>query len=575
MPLEILGYLLLLISAAFVGGTLLKTLKQPPVVGYLLAGLTLGILLGDKHVQAPIAVLSELGIVLLLFTLGLEFSWSRLRKVARIAVFGGIAQIVATTVIATVFISQLGFSLYAALFMAMAFSLSSTAVVVKILADRGELDTLPGEIMVAWLIVQDLAVLPIIIILPSLGRELQLIPLSSSSLLLLLQQIGLAVTVLVSVIISGRIVVPRIVEKIAALNSRELLLVGVFGIAVAGALLTQKFGLSAALGAFLAGVLISQSAQTHAVFSEIRPLRDIFALLFFTTLGVMLPQGFFFSHFGQILAVTVGVTLIKFIVVAILTLYLGYHARTSFLVGVGLIEVGEFAFILSSIGLTEGVITLETHGMILSVALMSILIMPPLFLTAPLWYRRIRDLTKEQFRPLYVRFFAGVEHRDTLPELPYKDHVVLCGYGRVGKYIGRALEMTQIPYVVIEYNHDKARILREQGVTAIYGDPADIDILDYAQVDKARAVVIAIPDLHTQSQVITNSLTLNKNVDIFCRTHHESDQKHIKALGVTAVIQPEFEAALSITDKILKSFGQKEEDIEGKVSRLKIEHGLG
>jgi len=156
-----------------------------------------------------------------------------------------------------------------------------------------------------------------------------------------------------------------------------------------------------------------------------------------------------------------------------------------------------------------------------------------------------------------------------------KDHVVLCGYGRVGKYVGRALEMMQIPYIVVEYNHQKSEELKEKGIPVIYGDPSDRDILDYAQVDYAKAVVIAIPDLHTQSQIIVNSLNLNSEIQIYCRTHREGDQKLLKALGATYIIQPEFEASLSITDKLLKLFGISGEDINGKLIRLKIEHGLG
>ena len=176
--------------------------------------------------------------------------------------------------------------------------------------------------------------------------------------------------------------------------------------------------------------------------------------------------------------------------------------------------------------------------------------------------------------PLYTKFFSHYEHDEILEELPYKNHVVLCGYGRVGKYVGRALDMAKIRYVVIEYNHQKAQELKAKGIQVIYGDPADKDILDYAQVDYAKAVVIAIPDLTTQRQVIAHSRELNKDVEIYCRSHHEEHMEHLKTLGATAIIQPEFEASLSITDKILRSFGQKGKDIEGKITRLKIEHGL-
>ncbi len=572
--MDILSYLLVLILFAFVGGVIAKYFKQPPVVGYLVSGLILGnILSGQTH--EIVEFLSELGVVLLLFTLGLEFSWEKLKKVARVAIGGAVIQILVTTGISTILISRFGFDLYPSLFMAAAFSLSSTAVVVKILSERNELDTLAGEIMVAWLVVQDLAVLPMMVILPTIGTELTSGIFTTTSMILILHKLFFASLILYVAIWLGKSLIPKLVARIASLNNRELLLVGVFGITVAGALMTQLLGLSSALGAFLAGLLIASSTQQHAVFSEIRPLRDLFALLFFATLGFLMPQGFFLAHLPLLLLITVGIVIIKFIVVLLLTLFLGYHAKTSFLVGMGLIEVGEFAFILSRVGYSTGVVNEEVHAVIISVALLSILVMPPLFLTTPTWYQWVRDLSKSHFRRLYIRLFTGQEHSDTLPELPYQNHVVLCGYGRVGKYIGRALTMSGIPYVVVEYNHTKAHDLRKKGIEVIYGDPADIDILDFAQVDRARAVIVAIPDYHTQEEVIRNSLKLNKDIKIYCRTHHEDDQKLLRDLGVTEVVQPEFAAALTITEKILKLFGQKEKNYSGKMIRLKIEHGGG
>lgn len=574
MP-SLFTYLIILLGAGFVGGVLFKTLKQPPVVGYLLTGLVLGLTIGNNLAHESIAFLSELGVVLLLFGLGLEFSLIKLKRFGKIAVFGGLLQIAFTWVLSGLLIHSFGFSLFASIFMAAAFSLSSTAVVVKLLTDKGEMDTLAGEIMVAWLIVQDLAVLPMLILLPAIGIGLS----SGAPLLSVLPTIGgqLAITfgLILLIIILGKQVVPYLVDKIAALQSRELLLVGVFLVALVGAITTQSLGLSAALGAFLAGMLIADSVEQHAIFSELRPLRDLFSLLFFVTLGLIIPPGFIFEHLGTIVFLSFIIMLVKFVVVSAIMFLFGYHAKTSIVLGVGLIEVGEFAFILGKTGLNAHIIDTTTYGMILSVALISILLMPPLFFATPQLYEAIRDVSKKRFFPLYTRFFRQIEHKDTLPELPFENHVVLCGYGRVGKYVGRALTMADIPFVVIEYNHHTAQKLKKENIEVIYGDPSDVDILDLAQVDKAKAIVIAIPDITTQQAVIVHSLTLNKNISIYCRTHHEDHQQVLKALGVATIIQPEFEASLSITNKILKSFGKGIEEIEGKISRLKIEHGLG
>jgi len=572
MPVSVLTYLLAIAGAAFILGAVMRLIKQPPVIGYLIAGFVLSLFIGSNETNEVVSFLSELGIVFLLFTLGIEFSFKRLSKVAHIAVIGAIVQILTTMLLGTLLITGFGFSLFVAFFMASAFSLSSTAIVVKILTDKGEMDTLPGEIMVGWLVVQDLAVLPLMIILPSLGKEMLNGGLTLLSFLLLAKNTLLAFLGLGIVLYTGKHVVPWILKRVAAFNSRELLLVSVFIIVLLAAILTQQLGLSAAIGAFLAGLVIAESTQMHAVFSEIRPLRDLFAMVFFTTLGLILPAGFILQNIGTILSLSLIIMLVKFVIVMCLVLYLGYHAKTSFIVGVGLIEIGEFAFVLARVGLFGQTITAFEYGMIVSVALTSILIMPPLYLATPRIYTLLRESSKKRWPFLYTRLFTNFEHKQLLEELPLAGHVVLCGYGRVGKYVGAALEMAKIPYMVIEYNQKKAALLKERGIPVVYGDPADIDILDFAQVDKARAVVIAIPDLHTQEQVVVNSQTLKRDIVIYCRSHQDEHQKMLQALGVTEVIQPEYEASVSISKRLLRLFSVTPAEIEKKISRLTLEH---
>ncbi|HCS79474.1 TPA: hypothetical protein DIV55_07120 [Patescibacteria group bacterium] len=572
MPISVLTYLLVIVCTAFILGAVMRFIKQPPVIGYLIAGFILSLFLKSNETNEIVNFLSELGIVFLLFTLGIEFSFKRLGKVAHIAIIGAIVQILTTMLFGTLLITGFGFSLFAAFFMASAFSLSSTAIVVKILTDKGEMDTLPGEIMVGWLVVQDLAVLPLMIILPSLGKEMLSGGLTPLSFLLLAKNTLFAFLALGLVLYAGKHLVPWILKKIAGLNSRELLLVSVFIIVIIAAVLTQQLGLSAAIGAFLAGLLIAESSQMHAVFSEIRPLRDLFAMIFFATLGLILPDGFILQNIMTILSLSLVIMLVKFVIVLSLVLYLGYHAKTSFIVGVGLIEIGEFAFVLARVGLFGQTITTFEYGMIVSVALTSILIMPPLFLATPRIYTLLRESSKKRWPYLYTRLFTSFEHRQMLEELPLRDHVVLCGYGRVGKYVGAALELAKIPYLVVEYNQKKATALKERRIPVVYGDPADIDILDYAQVDKARAVVIAIPDLHTQEQVIVNSQTLKRDIIIYCRSHQDEQQKMLQALGVTEVIQPEYEASVSISRRLLQLFSVTPTEIEKKISQLTLVH---
>jgi monovalent cation:H+ antiporter-2, CPA2 family len=557
----------LILALAFLGGFLAKKVKQPAVIGYLIAGLLIS-LITSKFFPAKdlISFLSEIGIALLMFTLGLELSLDYLKKVKTIAVWGGLIQIL-LVIIAGIFIfPRFGFDFAASLFMGCAFSMSSTAIVVKILTEKGEIDTLPGEIMLGWLLVQDLAVLPMMAILPALlGHDVSF---WSFSLDLLK-----SVVMIFAVLVLGRKLAPKFIGWVADFGSRELLLLAVVTLCLLTAILTSALGLSIALGAFLAGIVISKTSENHAIFSEIRPLRDLFSIIFFISLGMFLNPYFLINNFLLVLGISLIVLLIKFIVVLIITLYLGYHAKTAVLVSLGLVQAGEFAFILARFGFNGGLITQETNFLILSVALISILVTPWTIALAPKFYFFLQKTTKRWPR-LSQYIFAKKEHLSQKDGLDLAEHVVICGHGRVGSWLARALELLEIPYIVIDYNHQVIMELKSKGIEALYGDPADIDVLDYAQVDKAKVVVIAIPDQATQEIVVTNCQTLNPEVKIISRVHQKEGLLRMKSLGVACMIQPEFEGALSIIHRVLQFFGTDKDEIAGKIKRLKIEHGM-
>ncbi len=557
--------------AAIIGGMVAAKFRMPSVIGYIAAGVVLGNLAVRYMDVHFIETIGEVGVTLLLFTLGLEFSFHRLRKVLPPLIAPALLQVVVTTLVILPSLLLIGLPYYLSVLIAIAGALSSTAVVIRVLTERGELESVPGEVMTGWLVVQDLMVIPIMVFLPTVvslaGQSLSV----SAILGLVLRDIGISVAVIGVAILLGRIIVPRVLSWIAALNSREVLLTTVVGLVFALAVGFSSFGLSAALGAFIAGLIIAETSEHHEVFSEIRPLRDVFAIIFFVSLGLSLPIG---DVIASLPVVGVVLLLLMFVKVPFtygICRFLGYHQKTAFLVGVGLFQMSEFGFILGKLGLNLGIIDMHMYANIVAVTFASIIVGAP-FLSGGhrLYYR---------FKHAIFRFLPKVfrDNQTALPsdELPYQGHVVVCGYGRVGKYVGRALSMAGIQYLVVDYNHATVRELSKKGIPALFGDPADRDVLDKAQVDKAKAVVIAIPDRHTQELIIGNSLTLNRGAAIYCRSHHEEDQKDLKTLGVTAIIQPEFEAALSIVHKVLSSYGSDQSDIAGKISRLKIEHGLG
>jgi len=375
-----------------------------------------------------------------------------------------------------------------------------------------------------------------------------------------------------AIIFLGRTGIPWVLNKIAAFGSREIFLLTVMGIVFMSGTVAYMAGLSAALGAFIAGILIAETSQNHTIFAEVRPLRDLFAVVFFVSLGMALPVSPLAPVLPMILFGTVIIMVIKTVVVYLLSRFLGYHKKTAFLVALGLTEMSEFGFIIARVGWTTNMISEQQYAIIVALVFVTIMISAPIFVNGQKLYYFLRKHAKF----LYPDFIPNkVETELFKKSTPLKDHVVICGYGRVGRYIGRALTMSAIPFIVVDYNHTTVKELREKNIPVIYGDPADLDVLDYAEVDFARAVVIAIPDQHTQEMVIANAQTLNKHIKIICRTHHEADQIRLRTLGVTTIVQPEFEAALSITTKLLSQFGVEHTDIEGRISRLKIEHGLG
>ncbi|PIU04020.1 hypothetical protein COT44_00035 [Candidatus Shapirobacteria bacterium CG08_land_8_20_14_0_20_39_18] len=561
MPDTVLAFnLLAILILALIGGLIAKKIRQPLILGYVLSGILLGgLIIRTAQGQQAIGSLAEIGVALLMFSIGVEFSFSRLSKVRNIAFWGALIQILLTILFGVVVFPKFGFDFYTSLFLGSCFSLSSTAIVTKILAEKGELDTLPGEIMIGWLLVQDLAVLPMVLILP------QIFALGSLGLSNILLTIGKIIFLLGLCLVLGRALIPRLMDKVAAVNSREILILTVVTLCLLSAFGTSVLGLSFALGAFLAGILISESAQNHAVFSEIRPLQDVFSIVFFVSLGLMLTPSFFLANLRLILGLALMIISVKFVICLIVSLFLGYHFKVSFLVAAGLVQIGEFSFVLGRLGLGQNLISTETYSLIISVALVTITLTPFIFNWAPKIYRY---LIKSRFRPYLLKNDCG----SLGDQLQLENHIVICGYGRVGGWLGRALMLCQIPFVVVDYNHEVVKDLRNKGVPVVYGDPVDIEVLNYARVDRARVVVIAIPDQHTQEMVVVNALGLNPKIKIVCRTHHQENRNRLKALGVQTIIQPEFEASLSIIHRIVQDMGYTSEEVSGKIKRIRLEY---
>lgn len=549
--------LVLVLAIALFGGAVARKLKLPLLTGYILGGFLAGALLGRFLTFGPeLATIGEIGVAFLLFTLGIEFSFSRLTRVSHVAFWGGMLQILATIILGLLIFPFFGFNFYSSLFLASVFSLSSTAIVVRILSERGEIDSLHGEIMVGWLLVQDLAVLPMMVILPTLATV------DGKPWLSVIFAVVKSLLALWLILLLGKRVIPKILTRIAAIGSREILLLSVVTLCLAAAFGTSYLGLSFTIGALFAGLLVSESTQKHTIFSEIRPIRDVFSVVFFVILGLLLNPSFLLSFWGTIVSLTAILILLKFILVVILILWFGYHTKTAFLVGLGLVQVGEFAFILAQIGISQSLISSYVYSVILSVTVLTMILTPGIFSLTPKFYLWFKNFTHLHLSRLYTVLFTQFDHRLAQERPPLKNHVIICGHGRVGKNISRILEMARIDYIVVDFNQAVVSNLASEGKLVVYGDPSEREVLEAAGVVSARALIIAVPDRFSQEMIIQNSLRLNPKILIICRSHFEEDKEHLLATGAHLVIQPEFEAGLSITRELLLAIGKDRHEIE-------------
>lgn len=548
-----LGLVLVLVGAVL-GGSFAKLVKLQPLIGYILAGVVVGSIFPINSVE--VSKLAELGSVLLLFSIGLTFSLTELGRNLKKIVTGSLSQIVAVSLILFFALSLLNFEFPASLILAMGFSLSSTAVVVKVLSSRGETETIHGKLMVGWLLVQDLAVVPMMIVLPVLANPGASGMWASLSISLL----KALILVVVSVIL-GKHVAPYIIHQAAKLNSRELLVVTSVLLAVGMAYGVTLFGISATLGAFLAGLVISESQENHAVFAETRPLRDLFVALFFVTLGFSLNIGVVTSNLGLILGIFALVIIVKFLVMLFVVTLLGYRGKALLSSSLGLSEIGEFAFVIFAFAVSLGILSLEVASIGTAVALLTLLFTPIIFrFNIPIW-RKLK----------FIKIFSTGE-KNIEPESEFENHIIICGYGRVGSWVGKALESHNVPFVVIEYDWSVAKGLKESGTPFVYGDPSEPEVLDSAKLKSAKAVIVAIPDRLAQESLIAHIQTVSPDTKIISRVNLDEDWAKLKSLRVDKLVQPEFEAAREIVKTVLRSMGKDITEIRKTLKNLRLSH---
>jgi len=544
--------LIIVLAAAIAGGILARQLRLPIILGYLAGGIVVGpYVLGWVHDLETIHTLANIGVILLLFTLGLEFSLSELRRIGKIAILGGIAQILLTAAVGLALGKLLGWETTEAIFFGFLIALSSTMIVLKTLMERGDLDSGHGRVMIGILLVQDLSLVPLMIILPAMGGdngELWL-PLGIATLK--------ALAFIVVMLALGMWGLPWLLRRVAGGRSRELFLLTVVTLCLVAAIGAYFFGLSAAVGAFIAGLLISQSAFARQALADIIPLRDTFAALFFVSLGMLVNPHFVAENIAIIAVVVAVIIVAKFIICSSIPWFFGYSPKTMLFVGLGLIQIGEFSFVLAGMGMEAGIVSQYIYSLTLTSAIITMLLTPFALSFASFLYRHLSQ--GERFGRLAARR-PDPGWQSQRWEL--SGHAVICGHGRVGSSLARVLERRNFSYLVIDLDPQVISELHAREIPCIYGDAGNPEILAHAQLDKARVLICTFPDFIAVELATRNALRINPRLDIVARVHRDVDAELLKGIGVSEIVRPEFEAGLEITRHTLHRFGLSGPEIQ-------------
>ena len=527
----------LIVLAGLVGGLAARALRVPLLAGYVAAGVLVGpYTAGPTVVQVhDIERLADIGVALLLFSLGLEMSFRDLQPVRRFALVGGPLQILLTCAAAAVTAAKVfGIPVTDAIWLGAMISLSSTAVVLKTLSAAGVTSTLASRVMIGLLIVQDLAVVPMLVILPQLGNF-------EHFALKLARAIGLAGLFLGAIIFLGVRLLPWLMRRVLALGSRELFLVSVVAAAVGIGYATESVGLSFALGAFVAGLILSESEFSHQALSDVVPVRDIFGLLFFVTVGMLLDPRYLMAHAAPIAVTVVLVIVGKSLIAGGLARAFGYVNMAPWIIGLGLAQVGEFSFVLARTGVSSGALSQVTYDLALACTVITMALSPAVSRVALPLGRAWRSWRKP----------ATVQARIELPAEALREHIIVAGYGRSGKAVARVLRAAGIPLVIVELNHLVFSELNAEGLPGIWGDITSEEILRAASVESARILVLTVPDRSTVQLAVAGARRLNSNVIAIARASLSHHVIELRKLGIDAVVQPEFEGGVEMVRQAL------------------------
>ncbi|QCR22194.1 monovalent cation:proton antiporter family protein [Pontibacter sp. SGAir0037] len=562
MEIPLLTDIVIILGLSVVVILIFQKLKLPTILGFLATGIITGphglSLIADTH---NIEILAEIGVILLLFIIGMEFSLRNLALIKRTVLVGGTTQVFLTIGFVAAILWGTGMPLTHATFIGFLFSLSSTAIVLKLLQDKGEINSPHGKIVLGVLIFQDIIVVPMMLVTPLMAGD------SDDILTELLLMALKGVFVIVFVLISARYLVPKLLYLVAQTKSKELFILSVVVICFAVAWLTSSLGLSLALGAFMAGLIISESEYSHQATSNILPFREIFTSFFFVSIGMLLDASFMVQHLPVILLLTLAAAILKCLVAFTAAKVLHFPVRTSMLVGLSLFQVGEFAFILSKTGIESGLLSPEVYQYFLSISLLTMAITP--FIIQ--YYHPISSKISLKLAPHQKETLPHEEtHHDLLHDL--NDHIVIIGYGINGRNVAKAAKHANIPYIIVELNAITVKTEREQGEPILYGDAVHGTILSHLHILKARVVVVAISDPEATRRIIVSIREISEKVHIIVRTRFVQEMEENYRLGADEVIPEEFETSIEIFTRVLSKYLMPRDEIQEFTNSIRADN---
>jgi len=544
--LPLLINITLALVVAFLGGVIARRFGLPTIVGYLLAGIVIGPFtpgfVGDVE---TIQQLAELGVIFLMFGVGLHFSFNDLWRVRDIAVPGALVQTGIATLLG-IGLSQLwGWPLTAGVVLGLAVSVASTVVLLRGLMDNSLLNTTHGQAAVGWLVMEDILSVLILVLMPALVVNPQ-----GFNWLSLVVTLLKAAAFVVIMFFAGVRLIPWLLERIAHTRSRELFILAILAITLGTAMgASELFGVSLALGAFVAGAIISQSHLSHQVGADTFAFRETFSVLFFVSVGMLVNPAFLWQNWGQVAALTLLVVAGKFIIVLLMGLLFPQPMRTFLVIAVGLSQVGEFSFILGQGGMSLGLLGSNQYSLILAASLISITLNPFMYRLLPRLAGALRRL------PLFRKRLDATIPLPEIDETRLKDHVVIIGYGRVGKHLVDVLELLEIPILVIEANVERIQTLNLLKIATLYGDAANSEVITHASLGHARALVVTVPEETAAAMVVAAAIKLNPELPIIVRAATEAGVHHLATLGAAHIVHPELEGGLEMVHHTLLQLG--------------------